>query len=409
MMNKSLTEVMMQFSHSPVVWVLESERVGENTQLEALADELGWDYQIKQVHHRSGIPYFLLGSSLLGIDKEMSEITGPWPDLVISASAKNEPVCRWIRDNADKVVRLIHLGRPWASIKHFDLVIATPQYRLPEKQNVQLNTVPMHYPLDSERISHQLSVWQDKLVDLPKPYIALMVGGHSGPYSFDKSAAHRLVKQANQMAESHGGSLLVSTSSRTPKHVADYLEKHLSVPNYFHRWGLSDENPYYAFLTLVESVIVTGDSVSMLSEACAMLKPVYMFDLGEESVSMRQQKDFSLECLDYFFGQNFSRFELDHLRNLFYRLAMWKGFQRMTRDLRLVHSNLIAQQRAVWLGESFPDSVERRPFQDVSRTVNRVKLLMNAHPQPNTTAHHEDQNGFYVPAFLGSNRVAARQ
>ncbi|MEE9412801.1 MAG: ELM1/GtrOC1 family putative glycosyltransferase [Methylococcales bacterium] len=394
---------MLKPLQSPVVWVLKSGRAGENTQLEALAEELGWEYQVKQVHHRQGIPCFLLNSSLFGIDTEMSELSAPWPDLIISASAKNEPVCRWIRDHADKVVRLVHLGRPWSNIKHFDLIITTPQYRLPAKRNIQENTVPMHYSMDSARISDELRVWGAKLSDLPKPYVAVMVGGHSGPYSFDIRAAQRLVEQANQQAEALGGSLLISTSARTPGHVARYLERHISVPNYFHNWGSSDENPYYAFLGLAESIIVTGDSISMLSEACAMLKPVYIFDLGEGPVSMRQQGNFNLECLDYFFGQNFSRFELDHLRNILYRMAMWKGLKRLTRDLRLVHSRLIVQQRAVWLGEHFPDNPEKQPFQDVSRTVYRIQRLMKAQPQLSTTVSQYDQNGFYTPAFLGSD------
>ncbi len=396
----------MQSFQSPVVWVLESMRAGENTQLKALADELGWDYQFKQMHHRPGIPYFLLGSSLLGIDEETSELSGPWPDLIISASAKNEPICRWIRDHADKTVRLVHLGRPWANIKHFDLVITTPQYRLKAKRNIHVNTVPMHYPIDSARIGNELQVqdWRVKLSNLPKPYIALMIGGHSGPYSFDERATQRLVEQANHMAETLGGSLLISTSARTPGYVANYLEKEVSAPNYFHHWGSTDNNPYYAFLGLADSIIVTGDSISMLSEACAMLKPVYIFDLGEGPVSMRQQGNLSLECLDYFFGKNSNRFELDHLRNLFYRIAMWKGLKRLTRDLRLVHSRLIAQKRAVWLGESFPENLQKQPFQDVSRTVHRVKRLMNTQPQAaNTTTLQNDQSGLYTPAILGSD------
>ncbi len=404
MNNKSLTEIMMQSLQSPVVWVLKSGRAGENTQLEALAEELGWEYQVKQVHHRQGIPYLLLNSTLLGIDAEMSQLSAPWPDLIISASAKNEPVCRWIRDHANKAVRLVHLGRPWSNLKHFDLVVTTPQYRLPTKRNIHLNTVPMHYPMDSARISDQLQLWSDKLSSLPKPYVALMVGGHSGPYSLDIRAAQRLVEQANHQVEALGGSLLISTSARTPEHIAKYLEKHISVPHYFHGWDSADENPYYAFLGLAESVIVTGDSISMLSEACAMLKPVYIFDLGEGPVSMRQQGNFNMEVLDYYLGKKFSRIELDHLRNVLYRMAMCKGLKRLTRDLRLVHSRLIAQQRAVWLGEHFPVSVELRPFQDVFSTVHRIKRLMNAdlQPQPSRAIHVDDQSGFYTPAFLAS-------
>ncbi|HFD12191.1 MAG TPA: nucleoside-diphosphate sugar epimerase, partial [Crenotrichaceae bacterium] len=390
-----------QVSETPLVWVLKSQRAGENTQLNALASALGWGYQVKQIHYRPGFPYFLLSSSLRGIDVEQSGFSEPWPDLVISASAKNEPVSRWIRDHAGKPVRLVHLGRPWASLKHFDLIVSTPQYRLPDRDNVYTNTVPMHFPVDSDKASKDIHHWGVRLNHLPKPYIALMVGGNSGPYTFDQRAIQRLVQEADQMAKSVGGSLLVSTSARTPQQVANYLGTHLSAPHYFHRWGVADANPYYAFLALAESIVVTGDSISMLSEACATLKPVYIFDLGERSVSMRTQQYFSKECLQYYLGQGFAHFELDYLRNIIYRLAMWKGPKRLTRDLRLVHAALIAQKRAVWLGDEFFENQQRQPFQDVSRTVNHIKRLLNKPVLPDVSTS-TPQDSLLTPAFTGS-------
>lgn len=392
---------MTQSCEPPNIWVLKSGRAGENTQLLALADALGWDYQVKQMKYRSGIPYFLLKSSLRGIYTAQSGITEPWPDLIISAGAKNEPVCRWIRDNADKKVCLIHIGRPWANLKQFDLIVTTPQYRLPQRHNVHINTVPMHYQTNSDIINQAVQHWAPRLDHLPKPYTALMVGGHSGPYSFDKRAAQRLVNHVTRIQSLYSGSLLVSTSARTPGHIADYLEVHLPSPSYFYRWGSSQENPYYAFLTLTESIIVTGDSISMLSEACATLKPVYIFDLGEGPVSMRANKPFDIECLKYFYNEAMDNFELDHLRNIIYRLAMWKGPKRLTRDLRLVHQTLIAQQRAVWLGEQFPTQLQQQPFDDVQRTVNRIKRLMN--DKALTTSVSESHDSLLAPVLTGSD------
>ncbi len=374
-----MASTLNQTSKTPIVWILKSQRAGENTQLDALARALGWSYQSKQLVYRPGIPYFLLSSSLLGIDAERSELSEPWPDLIISASAKNEPVCRWIRKHANKTVQLIHIGRPWAKLKHFDLVVTTPQYRLPKKHNVQTNTAPMHYQINSDQISNNKKHWQAKLSKLPGPYTALMIGGHSGPYSLDKRAVKRLAQQVNQMVDASGGSLLVSTSARTPGYATDYLETHLAVPKYFHRWGLTGDNPYYAFLSLAESIIVSGDSVSMLCEACAMMKPVYIFDLGEGPVSMRVKNHLSLDCLKYYFNLGLNQLESSHLQNVIYRLAMWKGPIRLTRDLSLVHQSLIEQKRAVWLGDNFADNQKRLPFQDVSQTVDKIKQLMKNH------------------------------
>ena len=37
------------------------------------------------------------------------------------------------------------------------------------------------------------------------------------------------------------------------------------------------ENPFFAFLGLSDAMVVTGDSTSMCSEACATGRPVYIF------------------------------------------------------------------------------------------------------------------------------------
>ena len=46
------------------------------------------------------------------------------------------------------------------------------------------------------------------------------------------------------------------------------------------RWGDAPPNPYAGFLAWADQVVVTGDSVSMLSEALATAGPVFIADPG---------------------------------------------------------------------------------------------------------------------------------
>jgi len=78
------------------------------------------------------------------------------------------------------------------------------------------------------------------------------------------------------MASATGGSLLVTTSRRTGEAEAALLAE-INDPNFVFRWGDEGENPYFGFLALADTVIVTGDSVSMVSEACATPAPVYIY------------------------------------------------------------------------------------------------------------------------------------
>jgi hypothetical protein len=65
-----------------------------------------------------------------------------------------------------------------------------------------------------------------------------------------------------------------------------------------------------------------------------------------------------------------------------FRIAFKIGPTRMTRDVRIIHRRLIAEGRAVWLGETFPDGLAPPPLEDVSRAVARVKALFDESDVP---------------------------
>ena len=78
------------------------------------------------------------------------------------------------------------------------------------------------------------------------------------------------------MAGAAGGSLLISTSRRTGKPAEDLLAE-VAVPAHVFRWGDAGDNPYLGYIACADAVIVTGDSVSMCTEACAGTAPVYIY------------------------------------------------------------------------------------------------------------------------------------
>ena len=62
---------------APRVWVLTGNKAGDNSQVLALAEALGWPFEIKRfVHTRFEIvPNMLLRSTIAGIDREESSPT----------------------------------------------------------------------------------------------------------------------------------------------------------------------------------------------------------------------------------------------------------------------------------------------------------------------------------------------
>ncbi|HED18676.1 MAG TPA: nucleoside-diphosphate sugar epimerase, partial [Gammaproteobacteria bacterium] len=169
-----------------MTWLLTGHKAGDNTQVTALADALGWPYTVKCFRYR---PYELLTNRLLGItlagldQASSSELSPPWPALVITAGRRNEPVARWIRRQSGGKTRLVHVGRPWAPLDCFDLIVTTPQYFLPDRHNILKNSLPLH-GVTNECLDKAAAVWEPKLAHLPRPYIAVLIGGDSGPFVY---------------------------------------------------------------------------------------------------------------------------------------------------------------------------------------------------------------------------------
>jgi uncharacterized protein len=88
--------------------------------------------------------------------------------------------------------------------------------------------------------------------------------------------ARALARMASRLAADAGGSLLVSTSRRTGA-AADELIAAMTVRHHAYRYGDSGENPYLGYLAVADAIVVTGDSVSMCTEACATGAPVYIY------------------------------------------------------------------------------------------------------------------------------------
>ena len=223
----------------PRVWLLTGHRTGDNAQVLALGETLGWPFEVKRFFY---VPYERLvnlpgASSLVGVVQgRSSRLEPPWPQLIISAGRRNEPVARWIRKQAGGDVRLVHIGRPWAAVESWDLVVTTPQYRVPRLPNVLHNETPLHR-ITPQRLAQAAAEWGPRVAHLARPYVVALVGGPSGPYPFDADSGARLAAEASALASQLGGSLLVTTSARTPVAAIEALLSGIRVPAYCFRWS----------------------------------------------------------------------------------------------------------------------------------------------------------------------------
>jgi mitochondrial fission protein ELM1 len=341
---------------APTVWAIASYRAGENSQIFGLANRLGANLAIKRLRYNAlagalGIARSVTAAGVESADR--ASLEAPWPALIISAGVKNEPVCRWIKARSGGRTRLVFLGRTWARRAHFDLVITTPQYRLPAEANVIHNLMTQH-GVDPGRLAADQARWDARFAELPRPILGVLIGGDSGPFVLGKRAALRLAADINRIVGDRGGSAIVSTSARTRSVVADVLQRALTVPVVLHRYRRDDpDNPYFGVLALADALVVTSDSVAMLSEAAATGRPVHIFDLGAPPPAARDRS----------------------LKSLCYGAMMRLLPARLSRDIGLFHEAFVSAGHGSWSFDAFttPAGAARS---EIDATVARVQRLL---------------------------------
>jgi mitochondrial fission protein ELM1 len=351
-------------SAAPLVWILKGSQAGDYAQLHLLARAVGAAHVTKQLLFRRWelLLHAFPHPTLAALDRTLSSaFDPPWPDVVLTAGRRNELVARWIQRASRGHARLVHVGRPWSNPACFDLVVSNRQYMLAAADNVIINDLPLTDPADAS-LADQRAIWGAKWENLPHPWTVVLVGGDSGPLVFAPEKGRELARQVNARIARTGGSVLVSTSGRTPGRSADELLATLHAPAFVYRWPSQDENPYRGLLACGDEFVVTADSMSMLAEACATGKPVYLFDFSDEALGWRARSAY-------------------RWKPLVHRLAMSIGPRRMRRDLRRIHHALLDAGRIRRL--EAPDDALVMPVtssssnDDLARTVERVRALLN--------------------------------
>lgn len=360
------------------VWVLLGKKAGDNNQVLALAEAVGWPVEEKHIraHGWELIPHLLLRVTLAGIDRRASSpLAPPWPDLVISAGRRNEPVARWIRRQSGGRTRLVHIGRPWAAPDCYDLIVTTPQYFLPDTPNVLHNPLPLHR-VTRTRVAAAAAELEPQLGELPRPYTTVLIGGDSGPFVFTPEKARRMAAGVDRLVASTGGSVLVTDSPRTPQATADAFRTALEAPAHAYWWheqaiDSPTTNPYLGYLGLGSRFVVTGESMSMLAEANALGKPLYLFDPGDPPGRWWRH------------AYNFRHKPLSH------RLAMRLAPRRMRRDVSRIQEALVKAGRARWLedapeliaeGETWAHDESLDDRSGLERAADRVRGLFEGGP-----------------------------
>lgn len=205
-----------------------------------------------------------------------SDFSAPWPDLTISCGAKAVPVALAVRALSGGRTQSIHVQNPTVSPQRFDLIIAPTHDRVKGANVFQTHGAVGRATVD--RLTQEAAAWRDRLAKFPQPRVMVLIGGSNGRYRLSPGRAYDIGESLKAFAVANKLFLLVTPSRRTGAENLKELRRGLGdAPAMI--WDMTGDNPYYGWLGSADGVIVTEDSVNMVTEACATGRPVYVLRL----------------------------------------------------------------------------------------------------------------------------------
>lgn len=258
------------------ILTVSDDRAGNIRQATALAGALGEPTRqltlLPRAPWRWAAPRHLPGSGAAYGDDFATALRHP-PRLAIGCGRQAALATRLLRAAGAKVVQILD---PRLDPAHWDLVIAPGHDGLAAANVVTL--LGSLNPVDDDWLAHAKASFA-RLADLPGPRTALLVGGPTTRAPFDTERFDALCAQLDAMRAESGGSLLATTSRRTPPDLAATLRRRFAdTPGIVWCGPADGANPYPGLLAWADRIVCTPDSVNMLSEACATRVPVFVFE-----------------------------------------------------------------------------------------------------------------------------------
>jgi mitochondrial fission protein ELM1 len=267
----------------PSSWILTEPYAGLEAQALGLAEAAGLAPERRKLLPRA--PWRWLPSAVwpAPLSALAAPLTAPLPDIAIGCGGMGGVIGAALRRRGPRAVQV---QNPRIDPRRFDLIVANRHDRL-TGPNVVVVRNAMHR-VTHARLAEAAEAWRDRLAHLPRPLVAVLVGGSNGRYRLDEAVATDLGSRLAGMMQADRVGLALTPSRRTAPAARAALAAALA-PLGAWVWDMTGENPYFGLLALADAIVVTQDSVSMISEAVATRAPVMVAGLPGRS---RRQGDF---------------------------------------------------------------------------------------------------------------------
>ena len=171
----------------------------------------------------------------------------------------------------------IHIQNPKLLIHNFDLLVI-PEHDNISGDNIILSRGSLHEVNERSLKKFHEKISSKKLKEF-KNHIVVLVGGSTKNQVITENRANDFIHEIKRIHKLFECKVVVLPSRRTPDFIISKL-KDIGVDDFEMVESLNEfENPYPGIIFNSKLILVTTDSINMLSEATNSGKPVVVFDL----------------------------------------------------------------------------------------------------------------------------------
>lgn len=215
-----------------------------------------------------------------------------YADIIISCGASVTGLNLFMsEENNSKAIVLMNPGK--LLIRKFDLAIIPAHDRVKPGYNTIITQAALNM-INEESMQEGIRTLQVAGYTLQdeKLKIGMLIGGDTKKYLLTKELMDTVLKQILKVAEELDANLLVTTSRRTSKEVDNLVKKRLQNEPRCKLLVIANEKNIEevvpGILGLSDIIVVSGESISMVSEAASSGKRVIVFE-PEKKPSRRYQ------------------------------------------------------------------------------------------------------------------------
>jgi mitochondrial fission protein ELM1 len=263
-----------------VCWVLTTGEAGMRSQALGLAEAVGLPIEEKRIVVRqpwASLPGGFLRVPLSALDPSGDLLNPPWPRLIVGCGRRSIGIALTVKRLSGGNTIAAYVQNPELARSKFDLIAAMPHDNV-RGANVVAVPTALHR-VTPERLAAAKAKWAAHFSPAGEPVLGVLVGGDNGSYRLTDNVVARLIRILKKARAEHGMRTALTPSRRTGEPAKRALASAFLAEPLGTLWDETGENPYFGILACADRLIVTAESISMISEALATGRPVHVLPL----------------------------------------------------------------------------------------------------------------------------------